>query len=124
MKCFGENGPFPELARRPTILVDDGLASGFTMFVAVEAVRRTGAEGVMVAVPTGHEEAVATQATQVSAVYCVDIRSGPVFAVAAAYQDWTDASEAEALRILGGGGDRESVGNVLAELGSNPKEDA
>ena len=36
--------PWPPLADRPAILVDDGLASGFTMRVAVEAVRKVGAE--------------------------------------------------------------------------------
>ena len=44
----------PNLAGRHVFLVDDGLASGFTMLTAIESVRRLGPASVMVAVPTGH----------------------------------------------------------------------
>jgi len=46
--------PFPDLGNRSAILVDDGLASGFTMRVAVAALRNAGARRIVVAVPTGH----------------------------------------------------------------------
>ena len=41
---------FPDLSRGPTILVDDGLASGLTMLVAVKVLRKQGAEEIVVAV--------------------------------------------------------------------------
>lgn len=40
-KFLGER-PFPDLSRKAAILVDDGLASGFTLLVAAAAVRRLG----------------------------------------------------------------------------------
>ncbi|MEW5762390.1 MAG: phosphoribosyltransferase family protein [Bacillota bacterium] len=101
VKSFRGDRPFPALRGRPVILVDDGLASGFTMLVAVEAMRRAGAEQVVVAVPTGHAEAVHRVAGQVDAVYCANVRSGWRFAVAEAYEEWYDVSEAEAREILG-----------------------
>jgi putative phosphoribosyl transferase len=94
------NRPFPELSRRPVILVDDGLASGFTMQVAVEAVRKAGAEEVIVAVPTAHADAVGRLSRMVDALYCANIRGGRVFAVADAYKNWYDLSDAEIERIL------------------------
>ena len=92
--------PFPDLATREALLVDDGLASGFTMRVAVEALRRAGARTVRVAVPTGHLEAVARLAPTVETLYCANIRAGRRFAVADAYRRWTDVDEAEVRREL------------------------
>ena len=39
-RIFRENRPWPELAGKTVILVDDGLASGYTMLAAVRVVRR------------------------------------------------------------------------------------
>ena len=90
----------PDLARRAVILVDDGLASGFTMHTAVEALHHLEAEKVIVAVPTGHAEAVARIAALVDSLYCPNIRQGMSFAVADAYEQWTDVSEATVAGIM------------------------
>lgn len=92
--------PLPELTARPVILVDDGLASGFTMRVAVEAVKGQGAEHVLIAVPTGHADTVKALVDIVHAVYCANIRSGRYFAVADAYARWSDVGEEEIMEIL------------------------
>jgi predicted phosphoribosyltransferase len=96
--------PFPELIDRPVVLVDDGLASGFTLLVAVEAVRKAGAASMTVAVPTGHLESINRVVEQVEAIYCPNIRSGMRFAVADAYQCWSDVTEEELLKLLNKGG--------------------
>jgi putative phosphoribosyl transferase len=93
---------FPDLAGRPVILVDDGLASGFTMRVAVEALRKAGADHIVVAVPTGHSGSVDGIASEVEAVYCPNIRGGWRFAVADAYEQWSDVDEEEVVKILAG----------------------
>ncbi len=82
------------------IVVDDGLASGVTMQVAIAALHRAGAREVVVAVPTGHEESVARVAQQADAVFCANVRGGGRFAVADAYEQWSDVSEDEAARLL------------------------
>jgi predicted phosphoribosyltransferase len=92
--------PFPDVSRRPAILVDDGLASGFTMRVAVESLERLGATRILVAVPTGHDHAVETISREVEAVYCANVRGGYRFAVADAYQRWSDVGEEELQRYL------------------------
>jgi predicted phosphoribosyltransferase len=86
----------------PVLLVDDGLASGTTMALAVRAVRAAGARTVLVVVPTGHEEAVRRLAEDADAVYCANVRAGARFSVAAAYEHWCDVSEDEAERLLAG----------------------
>jgi putative phosphoribosyl transferase len=92
--------PFPEVSIHPVILVDDGLASGFTMLVGVEALRNAGARQIVVAVPTGHNNSVRMMADHVEKVFCANIRYGLSFAVADAYERWSDVSDDELAGIL------------------------
>jgi predicted phosphoribosyltransferase len=90
----------PAVASRTAILVDDGLASGFTMEVAVEAVRRQGAARVLIAVPTGHDSAVRRLLERADEVICANVRSSLPFAVADAYNRWHDVPEVLADELL------------------------
>lgn len=92
--------PLPELTGRAAILVDDGLASGFTMHTAVDALHRLAARQVIVAVPTGHASAVTRIAAAVDSLYCPNVRQGLSFAVADAYEQWTDVSETTVAEIM------------------------
>ncbi len=92
--------PFPDFGNRSAILVDDGLASGFTMRVAVTALRNAGAGRIVVAVPTGHRHSAETIAREVEVLYCANIRGGFSYAVASAYQHWSDVSEEDVVKIL------------------------
>lgn len=93
--------PFPDF-KRPIILVDDGLASGFTLRVAIKALRRNGVTNLILAVPTAHSESVQMILEEVEAIYCPNLRSGLSFAVADAYERWSDLDEEEVIRILQG----------------------
>ena len=98
--AFRKERAMPDMAAREVVVVDDGLASGFTMQAALAALRRAGAEELIVAVPTGHERSVHSLVQTVDRVCCANIRGGFSFAVASAYQRWSDVSEAEAEQIL------------------------
>jgi predicted phosphoribosyltransferase len=92
--------PFPDLGNRSAILVDDGLASGFTMRVAVKALRNAGVIRIVVAVPTGHRRSVEMIAQEVETLYCANIRGGLSYAVASAYRHWSDVAEKDVVNIL------------------------
>lgn len=92
--------PLAQLKHRSVILVDDGLATGFTMQTAVKALRKADADPIIVAVPTGHGDAVRKLANHVNTVYCPNIREGRFFAVADAYEHWTDVEEQEVFALL------------------------
>jgi len=92
--------PLPDVSGRTVIVVDDGLASGYTMMVAARAVRSAGAERVIVATPTAHENSIGRVADGLDAIYCANLRGGHSFAVAAAYQRWHDVSLDEVKRAL------------------------
>jgi predicted phosphoribosyltransferase len=95
----GDRNP-PELAGRTVILIDDGLASGYTLRAAARAVRGGGPRRVLVAVPTAHESSIARLIALVDAVWCANVRADLPFAVADAYRRWADVDEREAGDIL------------------------
>jgi putative phosphoribosyl transferase len=92
--------PFPDLGDRSVILVDDGLASGFTMRVAILALRNAGAGRIIVTVPTGHRHSVEMVAQEVEKLYCANIRGGYSYAVASAYYQWSDVTEEDVVDII------------------------
>jgi len=94
------NRHLPDLTRRAVILVDDGLACGFTMHTAVDALHHLAADKVIVAIPTEHAEAVARIAALVDSLYCPNIRQGMSFNAADAYKQWRDVSEATVAGIM------------------------
>jgi putative phosphoribosyl transferase len=94
------SGGVPHVAGRTAILVDDGLASGMTMEVAVAAVRALGASCVVVAVPTAHARAVERLGARVDHVVCPNIRSRTPYGVADAYERWQDVPEVVADELL------------------------
>ncbi|GAC50129.1 hypothetical protein GOACH_21_00210 [Gordonia aichiensis NBRC 108223] len=67
--------PSTSFAGSALVLVDDGIATGATMAVAVRAVRAAGAIGVVVAVPTAPQDALQRFEADASVdrVVCVDI---------------------------------------------------
>jgi predicted phosphoribosyltransferase len=93
-KLTGER-PVPKFSSSPVILIDDGLASTFTMETAIDAVRKAGSRQVVVGVPTGHQPVLQQVARKAAAVYCANVRSGSRFAIADAYELWTDMREAD-----------------------------
>ncbi|HEX5926051.1 MAG TPA: phosphoribosyltransferase family protein [Baekduia sp.] len=60
----------PAVARRTVVVVDDGLATGATMRVAVLALRDRGAARVIAAAPVGSEEACGLLGLDADAVVC------------------------------------------------------
>ncbi len=62
--------PAPAVAGRTIVVVDDGLATGATMRVAVLALRNRGAARVIAAAPVGSDEACALADADADAVVC------------------------------------------------------
>ena len=69
------------------------------MLVAIEAVKKAGAQEIAVAIPTGHIESVRSVARQVDAFYCANLRAGPRFAVAEAYERWHDVTDEDIVNL-------------------------
>jgi len=92
--------PFPELKDKTVILVDDGLASGYTMLEAVTFVKTKKAKKIIVAVPTAPESSIKLILPEVDELYCLNIREFYPFAVAEAYMKWYDLEDEEVIALL------------------------
>ncbi|MDD3580192.1 MAG: phosphoribosyltransferase family protein [Desulfobacca sp.] len=97
---FRGGQPLPDLTDYSVILVDDGLASGYTMLAAIKYLRQRSPGKLVVAVPTGSLRTVNLIKSEVDELVCLNIRSGLAFAVADAYQNWYDLGDAEVIAIL------------------------
>jgi len=99
-ELFRGGRPFPDIAGKEVIIVDDGLASGYTMLAALQYVRRRQPSSLSIAVPTGLLETVETLAAQADRLYCLNIRESTPFAVASAYRNWFDETDAGIIDLL------------------------
>ena len=66
-----------------------------------DALRKHGPAEVVVAVPTAHDRPVAAIRKLADAVVCANVRGGWSFAVADAYETWSDVGEDEVAALLG-----------------------
>lgn len=100
---FRQKRPFPDITGRSVILVDDGLASGFTMRAAIAYVRKRKPDSVAIAVPTGSADTVKMLLSEVDILCCLNIRESYPFAVASAYRNWYDLEDEDVLALLNRG---------------------
>ncbi len=99
-ELFRKGKLFPFLENKTAILVDDGLASGYTMIAGIEYVKKHNPLKIVIAVPTGSYRTVRKIAPLIDALYCLNIREGYPYAVAEAFRNWYDLSDEEVLRII------------------------
>jgi len=92
--------PLVRVSGRTVILVDDGLASGFTMMAAVESVRHRSPREIVVAVPCASAMAVKQVERVAGKVVAATIGYMPRFAVADFYRHWYDLNDDEVIRCL------------------------
>lgn len=97
---FTGDRPMPTLEGRTVIVTDDGLASGYTMHAAVQAIRSGSPREVIVAVPTGSPGAISLLKEEADRIVCLNIRTSYSFAVADAYRQWYDLSDEEVEGML------------------------
>jgi predicted phosphoribosyltransferase len=98
-RLYRGNRPFPALRDRVVILVDDGLATGATMRVAVHALRAQEPRAVIVAAPVGSREACAALSGVADRTVCVT-EPEPFYGVGLWYEDFSETSDAEVLSLL------------------------
>jgi predicted phosphoribosyltransferase len=95
IRKFSGSKPHPRINGSTAILTDDGLASGYTMRAAGEALRLQNPARVVVAVPTGSLSALRRVSEIADDLICLNIRGGIGFAVADAYVHWHDLTDDE-----------------------------
>ncbi len=90
----------PNIYGKKVLLVDDGIASGFSMIAGSKWLKQQGAEEVIISVPTAPISSIRVLEKHVDKIICLNVRTKFPFAVADAYQDWYDLDNKEAKYFL------------------------
>lgn len=99
-QLYRGNRPAPQLAERTVILVDDGLATGFTMLAAIRSTRRQNPSQVVAAVPVASASAATLIEREADELVSLVRSETPAFAVADFYRHWRDLTDEEVLALL------------------------
>ena len=97
---YRQDRPLAVVNGRTVVIIDDGLASGFTMMAAVESVRRRRPEGIVAAVPATSAAALERVSKTADRVVTLATGSVPKFYIADFYRYWHDLGENEVLQCL------------------------
>ena len=96
---FRGNRPFPDVTGKTVLLIDDGLATGATMQVAVAALRQKGAQRVVVGVPVASPDTCDSFRDIADDIVCV-YTPEPFYAVGHWYEDFGQTSDEEVHELL------------------------
>jgi putative phosphoribosyl transferase len=99
VQLFRGGAPLPPLRDRPVIVVDDGVATGYTMLAALRAVRQAGAHPVVMATPVIPPSTLAQLEFECDDAVALATPE-PFYAVGLFYQDFQQVSDQEVVRLL------------------------
>jgi len=99
LKYRGDSLP-PRLNGKTAIIVDDGLASGITMSVAIESVKHRFPREILVAVPVASTTGYNRIKNVANRVVTCAVASMPRFYLADFYLNWRDISDSEIVHSL------------------------
>lgn len=94
----------PEVAGRTVVLVDDGIATGYTVLAALRSLRRAGAARIVLAVPVAPPETLANLEAEVDRIVCLE-SPREFYAVGQFYQDFGQTTDEEVVALLRSGKD-------------------
>ena len=99
MKLYIGNRPPVSIRGKRVILVDDGIATGFTIKAAIKSIQKSGAAEIVIAVPVAPNDVVEDLLEVVDKVVCLE-SPYPFYAVGMFYEDFHQASDREVMDLF------------------------
>ena len=99
VQLYRDGAPLPTMRDRPVLVVDDGVATGYTMLAALRAVKQQGAHPVVMATPVtpiGTLERLETECDNAVVLATPE----PFYAVGLFYEDFAQVSDRDVIRLL------------------------
>jgi len=96
---YRENKPFPVLSGKTIILVDDGIATGYTMRAAIAALKQQKPADIIIAVPVAARSTCDEMSTLVQTVIC-PLQPVNFYAVGLWYTDFSQTTDDEVIQLL------------------------
>lgn len=99
LELYRGKTPAPDLKGKTVILVDDGIATGASMLVAIKSMREAKVKKIVLAVPVAAPDSLRKIAKEVDEAVCL---YSPVFfeAVGAFYRQFDQTSDEEVIQLL------------------------
>ncbi len=94
------NKPFPDVSNKVAIIVDDGLATGYTALAAIQSVKKRQPKRTVLATPVASLGAERLVKSEVDDYICPLTSDAPWFAVASFYERFYDLTDDEVLDCL------------------------
>jgi putative phosphoribosyl transferase len=88
-----------EVSNREVVLMDDGIATGYTIMAAIQSLKNRQPARLILAVPVAPEEVIIKLKNQVDEVVCIDTPED-FYAVGQFYEEFEQVSDNEVLAIL------------------------
>lgn len=99
MKDYRGKDTFPEVKDKTVIIMDDGIATGYTILAVIKAVKKQGAKKIILAIPVGPRETIEEFKEIVDEVICLHIPE-EFYAVGLYYVDFKQVTEEEVFKIM------------------------
>ncbi|MDJ0682510.1 MAG: phosphoribosyltransferase [Xenococcaceae cyanobacterium MO_167.B52] len=98
-KVYRGSRPLPDLGNRTIILVDDGIATGWSMKAAISIVKQQQPKRIVVAVPIAFPDVYEELQEEVAQVVCL-IAPKPLRAISLWYENFSPTTDEEVCRLL------------------------
>lgn len=99
MKEYRGKEEFPNVENKTAIIIDDGIATGFTIEAAIHSVKNQGAIKIILAVPVAPEDTIARLESVVDEVICLFVPED-FHAVGLYYEDFKQVTDKELFNLL------------------------
>ncbi|SHF44121.1 Predicted phosphoribosyltransferase [Desulforamulus putei DSM 12395] len=101
MTAYRGSSKSPDFSGKHVILVDDGIATGFTIMAALRSIKNAGCQAVTLAIPVAPPDTVERLEKEVDHLVCL-VSEEPFYAVGQFYRDFSQISDDEVISILKG----------------------
>lgn len=98
-QLYRGNCPFPDIKGRTVIVVDDGLATGATMWAAIAALQKQQPGRIAIAIPVGAHQSCKDLQDQVDEIVCI-ATPNPFYSVGLWYKNFPQTTDDEVCDLL------------------------
>lgn len=96
---YREKAPLEDLKDKTILLVDDGIATGSTMLVEIQSLRKKGVKQIVVAVPVAAIDAWTLMEKLADEAVCLSVEEH-LFGISQFYDDFSQVSDQEVIELL------------------------
>ncbi len=98
-QLYSPSPPLPDLNDKTVLLVDDGIATGYTIRAAIRWLQQKQASGIWIAVPVAPADIVQALNKEAHRVICL-VQPDRFWAVGMHYEDFSQTTDQEVAKIL------------------------